>query len=225
MAVSSLFRLLFFVFIITFVDGKCRDDQKTLLLELKSELVFDSSISKRLVKWNETDDCCKWRGVGCDDSGRVISLELQGEGISGRIGESSSLFRLTYLSKLDLSGNFATSEIPNQFHRLPNLASLGLSSSGFVGPIPSTLANLTQLVELHLSNNFLTGSIPSFHNCKNLESIYFSDNKLKGSLSHLHFQGLKNLSVLDLSQNALNGTIPHHLFTLPSISYLFLSYS
>ncbi|XP_042016470.1 receptor-like protein 33 [Salvia splendens] len=152
------------------------------------------------------------------------ALEWDSEGISGRIGESSALFQLTYLSRLGLSSNdFTTTEIPNQFHRLPNLAILDLSESGFKGPIPSTLANLTQLVELYLPTNFLTGSIPSFHNCKNLESIKLRDNNLMGSLSHLHFQGLTNLSRLDLSHNSLNGTIPHHLFTLPSIGVLHLS--
>ncbi|KAL1542389.1 hypothetical protein AAHA92_26490 [Salvia divinorum] len=231
MAVSSLLRLLsFFVFVFVFVfftifvDGQCLDDKKKLLLELKSELVFNSSISIYLVKWNKTDDCCKWRGVGCDDSGRVISLDLYDEGISGRIGESSSLFQFTYLSELILASNgFTASEIPNQFHRLTHLRRLDLSFSGFMGPIPSTLASLTELVELKLSNNFLTGSIHTFHNCKNLEYIFLGRNNLIGSLSHLHFQGLTNLSILDLSHNSLNGTIPRHLFTLPSISYLFLS--
>ncbi|KAL1542377.1 hypothetical protein AAHA92_26478 [Salvia divinorum] len=224
MALSSLLRLLFVFFFIIFVDGQCLDDQKKLLLELKSELVFNSSISKCLVKWNKTDDCCKWRGVGCDDSGHVIGLDLYDDGISGRIGESSSLFRFIYLSELILASNaFTTSEIPNQFHRLTHLRRLDLSGSGFMGPIPSTLASLTELVELKLSDNFLTGSIPTFHNCKKLEWIDLDRNNLIGSLSHLHFQGLTKLSDLNLGYNSLNGTIPRHLFTLPSISYLFLS--
>ena len=86
--------------------------------------------------------------VGCDDLGHVIGLFLIIKGKSGRIGESSARFRLTYLSNLDLFYNdFTTSEIPNQFHRLPNLTHLDLSNSGFMGPFPSTLSNLTELVE------------------------------------------------------------------------------
>ncbi|XP_047943535.1 receptor-like protein 20 [Salvia hispanica] len=174
--------------------------------------------------WNETGDCCEWGGVGCDDSGHVISLDLSIERISGRIGESSALFRLTYLSNLNLlSNDFTTSEIPNQFHRLPNLRYLNMKISGFKGPFPSTLANLTELVDLDMSSNFLTGSIPSFHNCKNLELIDLNHNNLTGSLSHLHFKGLKNLNRLDLSHNSLNGTIPRHLFALPSLYILYLS--
>ncbi|KAG6402241.1 hypothetical protein SASPL_139117 [Salvia splendens] len=224
MSLSILVRFLFLAFFVVFVDGQCLDDQQKLLLELRSEFKFNSSISQGLEHWNGTGDCCEWKRVKCEDSGHVISLLLNSEGISGRIGESSALFRLTYLSSLDLSSNdFTTTEIPNQFHHLPNLAILDLSDSGFKGPIPSTLANLTQLVELYLPSNFLTGSIPSFHNCKNLESIKLSDNNLMGSLSHLHFQGLTNLSRLDLSHNSLNGTIPNHLFSFPSINYLYLS--
>ncbi|KAG6404592.1 hypothetical protein SASPL_136842 [Salvia splendens] len=228
MAVSLLIRLFFFfvfVFIIS-VDGQCRDDQKKLLLDLKSELVFNSSsYSARFLMWNERDDCCNWSGVECDnESGRVMSLLLKNQGISGGIGESSTLFRLAYLSNLDLSFNdFITGEIPNQFHRLTNLKLLYLSQSGFMGPFPSTLANLANLVILDLSSNFLTGSIPSFHKCKNLESIDLSDNNLMGSLSRFHFQGLTNLVLLDLSHNSLNGSIPHHLFALRSLGFLDLS--
>ncbi|XP_047943579.1 receptor-like protein 35 [Salvia hispanica] len=229
MPVSLLLRLLFFFFFfffffVIFVDGQCLNDQKKLLLELRSEFKFNSSISQSLVNWNETGDCCQWKLVECDDSGHVISLDLSSEGVSGRIGESSALFRLTYLSRLDLSDNdFTTSEIPNQFHRLTNLAHLSMTNSGVMGPFPSTLANLANLVELYLTSNFLTGSIPTFHNCKNIEWIYLGDNNLSGSLSHLHFQGLTNLFGLDLSQNLLNGTIPHHLFALPFIGVLYLS--
>ncbi|KAG6402237.1 hypothetical protein SASPL_139113 [Salvia splendens] len=211
MSLSILVRFLYLVLFIVFVDGQCLDDQQKLLLELRSEFKFNSSISQGLEHWNGTGDCCEWKRVKCDDSGHVISLLLNSEGISGRIGESSALFRLTYLSRLDLSSNdFTTTEIPNQFHRLPNLVYLDLSESGFKGPIPSTLANLTQLVELYLPSNFLTGSIPSFHNCKNLESIKLSDNNLMGSLSHLHFQGLTNLTSINylyLSNNQFSGQI------------------
>ncbi|XP_047943747.1 receptor-like protein 35 [Salvia hispanica] len=223
MALSSLLILLFFVFFILFVDGQYLDDQKKLLLELKSEFKFNSSNPNSFVNWNETSDCCEWNNVGCNDSGHVISLDLTSGSISGIIGESSALFQLTYLLSLYLPRNDFTGEIPNQFHRLPNLKHLDLSSSGFVGPFPSTLANLTELVYLDLSANFLTGSIPSFHNCKNLKWIGLALTNLSGSLSHLHFQGLTNLSVLDLSYNSLNGTIPRHLFVLPSMEALFLS--
>ncbi|KAL1542383.1 receptor-like protein 19 [Salvia divinorum] len=127
MAISPF---LFFFFII-FVDGQCLDHQKNLLLDLKSELAFNSSLSSKLVTWNQTHDCCEWGGVECDGAGRVVSLLLGYESISDTIGESSTLFRLTHLSKLSLAGNgFIPSQIPKRIHRLTNLRHLDLSSSG-----------------------------------------------------------------------------------------------
>ncbi|XP_047943786.1 receptor-like protein 32 [Salvia hispanica] len=221
MAISSL---LFFVLFIIFVDGQCLDHQKKLLLDLKSELLFNSSISRKLVTWNHTYDCCEWGGVECDGAGRVVNLCLNGEHISGGFGESSALFRLTYLSELRLRWNdFTLSEIPNQFHRLTNLRHLDLSRSGFTGSIPSTIFNITSLVYLDLSGNSLTGSLPSFRLCSKLESIDLRGNFLTGSLSHLDFGSLANLSSLLLDRNSLNGSIPHHLFLLSSLSTLTLS--
>lgn len=221
MAVSSL---LFFVFFIIFADGQCLDHQKKLLLDLKSELVFNSSISRKLMTWNHTYDCCEWGGVECDGAGRVVNLRLNGEHISGGFGESSALFRLTYLSELRLRWNdFTTSEIPNQFHRLTNPIHLDLSRSGFMGSVPSTIFNVTNQVYLDLSRNSLTGSLPSFRLCNKLESIDLRDNYLMGSLSHLDFGSLANLSTLLLDRNSLNGNIPHRLFLLPSLKTLTLS--
>ncbi|KAL1542369.1 hypothetical protein AAHA92_26471 [Salvia divinorum] len=223
MAISSLLSVFFFFFII-FVDGQCLDHQKKLLLDLKIELVFNSTLSRNLVTWNLTHDCCKWGGVECDGFGRVVSLDLTSEGISGRMGGTSTLFRLTYLSELDLSSNdFTKSEIPNQFHRLTNLRDLDLSGCGFIGSIPPTVSNLTNLVYLDLSRNSLTGSLPSFHLCSQLKTIDLRDNHITGSLSYLDFGSLTNLSSILLDQNSLNGSIPHHLFLLPSLRMLILS--
>ncbi|XP_047943293.1 receptor-like protein 19 [Salvia hispanica] len=205
----------------------------------QNEFKFNSSIPPGLVNWNETCDCCEWNNVGCDESGHVISLDLTSKSISGRIGESSSLFRLTYLSILNLGFNdFTTSEIPNQFHHLPNLAYLGLSSSGFTGPFPSTLANLTELVGLYMSSNFLTGSIPSFHKCYNslndtiphhifvlpsIESLLLSNNQFSGQIKEISIVDHSNLGWLDLSGNRIGGAIPNFFFQLRNMSSLKLS--
>ncbi|XP_047943776.1 receptor like protein 22-like [Salvia hispanica] len=87
------------------------------------------------------------------------------------------------------------------------------------------LSNLSNLVYLDLSKNSLTGSLPSFHVCSKLESIDLLDNYLTGSLSHLDFGSLTNLSDLILDQNLFSGSIPHHIFLLPSLSYLSLAYN
>ncbi|KAL1542387.1 receptor-like protein 19 [Salvia divinorum] len=222
MAISPL--LFFFFFIIIFVDSQCLNHQKNLLLDLKSELAFNSSLSSKLVTWNQTHDCCEWGGVECDGAGRVVSLLLDYESISDTIGESSTLFRLTHLSKLSLAGNdFIPSQIPKRIHRLTYLRHLDLSRSGFTGSIPNAVSNLTNLVYLDLSANSLTGSLPYFHSCSKLDTIDLRDNRLTGSLSRLDFESLTNLSYLALEQNSLSGSIPRHLFLLPSLSLLMLA--
>lgn len=66
--------------------SQCLNHQKNLLLRLKNELIFNTSLSTKLVQWNQRDECCKWHGVECDGAGNVVSLQLDGEAISGGIG-------------------------------------------------------------------------------------------------------------------------------------------
>ncbi|KAL0458942.1 UNVERIFIED_CONTAM: hypothetical protein Slati_0521400 [Sesamum latifolium] len=105
------------------VYSQCLEDQRTLLLELKKELIFESAYSTKLVLWNDrTQDCCSWDGVECDGAGHVISLQLDGEGISGGIHNSSSLSGLGYLEKLNLAdNNFGGGQIPGGILNLKHL--------------------------------------------------------------------------------------------------------
>ena len=68
-------------FCISAVSGQCLGDQRSLLPQLKNNLVFDSSSSTKLVHWNQSVDCCSWEGVSCN-KGRVIGLDLKSESIS-----------------------------------------------------------------------------------------------------------------------------------------------
>ncbi|KAH6769317.1 hypothetical protein C2S51_014653 [Perilla frutescens var. frutescens] len=141
---------------ITHSYSQCLDDQKTLLLELKNELIFDSSISEKLVQWNQTDECCSWYGVECDGAGYVISLQLDDEAISGGIRDSSSLFRLKYLEKLNLAYNdFNFTQIPRAIQSLSYLTHLNLSNAAFGGQVPLELSLLRRLVSLDISTHGL----------------------------------------------------------------------
>ncbi|OIT00992.1 PREDICTED: receptor-like protein 12 [Nicotiana attenuata] len=137
---------------ILLVSSQCLDDQKSLLLQLKGSLQYDSSLSNKLARWNKnTSDCCKWDGVTCDSSGHVINLELDNEAISGGIENSSALFSLLYLEKLNLAYNRFNVGIPVGIDNLTNLKYLNLSDAGFVGQIPMTLSRLSRLVTLDLT--------------------------------------------------------------------------
>ncbi|KAH0635227.1 hypothetical protein KY289_035142 [Solanum tuberosum] len=137
---------------IFFVSSKCLDDQKSLLLQLKDSLQYDSSLSTKLARWNDnTSECCNWDGVKCDLYGHVIALELDNELISSGVENSSALLSFEYLEKLNLAYNRFDVGIPVGIYNLVNLKYLNLSNAGFFGQIPMTLSRLTRLVTLDLS--------------------------------------------------------------------------
>lgn len=112
------------------VSSQCLDDQKSLLLELKTNLEFDTSYpSDKLLGWNQSKDCCQWRGVECNKSGgQVIGLDLSNQGITSGIDDSSCLFRLEFLQRLNLAVNYEIQgEIPSSIGKLTSLTHLNLS--------------------------------------------------------------------------------------------------
>ncbi|KAL0389165.1 UNVERIFIED_CONTAM: Receptor-like protein 53 [Sesamum calycinum] len=133
--------------------SQCLEDQRTLLLELKNDLIFNSTRSTKLVLWNQTQDCCSWDGVECDGMGHVISLKLDEEGILGGIHNLSSLSGLLYLQKLNLADNdFGGVQIPDGILNLKNLTHLNLSDAGFGGQVPIEVSLMRRLVSLDLSS-------------------------------------------------------------------------
>ncbi|KAK6943460.1 Leucine-rich repeat-containing N-terminal, plant-type [Dillenia turbinata] len=212
-------------------SAQCLADQKSLLLRLKQSLVYDSSLSTKLVQWNSSADCCQWPGVNCSNSGQVIALDLSNESISGGIN-SSSLFRLQYLRNLSLAYNsFNYTPIPSGFETLKNLTYLNLSNSPFAGQIPIEISHLTELVILDLSSLFFQGEHQLKLEDPNLETLV---KKLK-NLTQLHLDGvnisaskiewcqalsssLPNLQVLSMSNCDLSGPIHDSLAKLHSLS-------
>ncbi|XP_039173460.1 receptor-like protein 7 [Eucalyptus grandis] len=138
------------------VSGQClASDQKSLLLELKISLNFTASLSSKLVRWNQSND--SWDGVKCE-GGQVTGLDLSNESIAGGVNDSSSLFRLKYLRRLNLAFNrFQSLEIPPGFSNLTNLVHLNLSNAGFTGQVPIGISHLTRLVTLDVSMLYFPG--------------------------------------------------------------------
>jgi len=138
----------------------------------------------------------EWYGVSTDDDGRVTSLELGGNGLSGSV--PSSLGNLTNLQGLGLSGNQLSGALPSSLGNLTNLQGLALSGNQLSGALPSSLGNLTNLQGLWLHENELSGALPS-------------------SLGNL-----TQLEVLELSRNQLSGALPQSLVNLTNLQYLYL---
>jgi hypothetical protein len=120
-------------FQITVASAKCLEDQQLLLLQLKNNLTFDPETSTKLKFWNKSIACCDWSGVTCDSEGQVIGLDLSEEYISDGFDNSSSLFSLKHLHKLNLAYNLFEIVIPSGFNKLAMLNYLNFSHASFQG--------------------------------------------------------------------------------------------
>lgn len=184
------------------VSGQCLGNQKSLLLQLKNSLNFTASLSSKLVRWPQSND--SWDGVICE-GGRVTGLDLSNESIAGGLNDSSSLFRLKNLQRLNLAFNrFQSLEIPSGFSNLTNLMYLNLSNAGFAGQVPIGISRLTRLVTLDVSMLYFPG----------LTSLKLENPNLKmlvGNLSELRELYLDGVNVSATGNelcNALSSLLP-----------------
>ncbi|KAL4575810.1 hypothetical protein LXL04_011896 [Taraxacum kok-saghyz] len=134
-------------------DGETMEYDRQALLQFKSSLSSDST--GQLLSWTG-NNCCRWQGVGCDNStGHVTRLDL-GSDLSDSLVMnelSSSLAELSRLSYLDLSGvYFRGTRIPEFIGSMSQLRFLNLSSAGFSGVVPHGIGNLSSLQVLDLSD-------------------------------------------------------------------------
>lgn len=215
------------------VSAQCHNHQQSSLLQIKNTLVFDSTFSVCLSQWNQDTDCCTWNGVECDVNGHVIGLDLSFESISGGIEDSTGLFSLQHLKRLNLAFNqFNASAIPFSLGNLTNLTHLNLSYAGFAGQIPLGISRMIRLVVLDLSSYvFFSGSHLLNLENPNLKMLVQNLTELK----QLHLDGvnisaqgrewsqalsasLPNLQILSLSNCFLLGPIHPSLAGLQSLS-------
>lgn len=91
-----------------------------------------------------------WNGVSVD-KGRVVSLDLPANNITGTL--APSLFDLKMLNHLDLSSNKISGAIPAQINDLDSLQVINLSGND-IEAIPASLS-IASLLSLSLENNKL----------------------------------------------------------------------
>ena len=160
----------------------------------------------------------EWYGVETDASGRVITLKLTQNGLTGVL--SPEISQLASLTQLDLNDNQLTGSIPPELGKLSQLRSLAIGSNYLEGSIPPELGNLTQLQLLGLAFNQLTGSIPpELGSLIQLRDLGLRGNQLSGPIP----AELGNLSVLQylrLRENQLSGSIPPELGSLTRLRRL-----
>ena len=197
---------------------------------------------KNSTNWKTDAPLSDWHGVSTDGYGRVYSLDLYDNGLSGAIprqlGDLPNLHylvladnqlsgpipswmgTLTKLRSLYLQGNDLGGPIPHQLGNLTNLEHLDLARTGLTGPIPRELGNLTNLRLLWLWSNQLSGPIPpELGNLASLEVLWLWSNQLSGPIPP-ELGNLASLETLNLDLNQLSGPIPPELGNLASLETL-----
>ena len=171
-------------------------------------------------KWGTDAPLGQWYGIDTDENGRVASLYLWYNGLSGSI--PPELGNLTTLDTLALHDNQLSGSIPPELSNLTQLEALFLDYNQLSGEIPPELGNLTQLERLSLGDNQLSGSIPpELGNLTQLESLDLSWNDLSGSIPP-ELGNLTALRALVLDGNDLSGSIPPELGNLTQLESLHL---
>ncbi|CAN1168380.1 Receptor-like protein 6 [Linum perenne] len=243
MSLLSLVPLILPVLIVSshvpLVFGRCREDQQSLLVQLKGGLNFTDSISVKLARWNVSTDCCEWPGISCDVGGlgRVIGLDLSGEWINGGGGldDSMTLFSLQYLERLDLSYNEFNTTIPAALANLTNLRYMDLSNADFFGKIPASISQLTSLTSLNLScwvscvkKLEISNLALLVQNLTQLTHLRLDGVNLSAQgneWGHVLSSSLLNLEELSLSTCSLSGPLDPSLSKLQSLSLLNLHHN
>ncbi|XP_020228511.1 probable LRR receptor-like serine/threonine-protein kinase At1g74360 [Cajanus cajan] len=141
---------------------------------------------------------------------QVKFLLLHSNSYTGGLN-TSGIFTLTNLSRLELSSNNFSGPLPVEISHMSRLTFLTLTNNQFTGPVPSELGKLTYLVALELAFNNFSGSIPpSLGNLTSLLWLNLANNSLTGEIP-LELGNCSSLLWLNLANNKLSGKFPPEL--------------
>jgi len=181
----------------------CIERERQALLKFKEDLIDNFGLLSTWGSEEEKRDCCKWRGVGCNNrTGHVTHLDLhrENEYLAGKI--SNSLLELQHLSYMSLRGSY---------FRYPSLVNPGsdFQGSSFEGiPFPYFIGSLESLRYLDLSSMNIMGTLSNqFWNLSRLQYLNLSDNYNINFKSLDFLNNLFFLEYLDISRNNLNQAI------------------
>lgn len=140
-------------------------------------LMKKSALGSSLSDWDVSGgkSYCNFSGVGCDDQGYVV--------------------------KLDVAGWLLSGEFPKDVcDYLPKLRVLDLSHNRFSGEFPGSIVNCTFLEELNMSRLYQPGTLPDFSPLKSLRILDLSYNQYSGDFP-VSVTKLTNLEILNFNEN------------------------
>ena len=194
--------------------------------------------------WLTDAPIAEWHGVGVDEWGRVVAIEMYRNGIAGtlppEIGDLSNLRELSFTANPRLTGevppeigrlsnlvylSFANTRItslPTEFGNLRKLRNLGLHRT-LLTSLPPEFGNLSALERLDMENSQLTSLPPEFANLDRLVILDLQGNRLAGAAPLELLAGVTGLVSLDLQGNELTGPIPAELGGLSRLADLNLA--
>ncbi|CAD6251846.1 unnamed protein product [Miscanthus lutarioriparius] len=189
----------------------CPDQDKRSLLRFIVELSVDSGLAMSSW-WNDTADCCLWKGITCNGDGVVTEVSLPGRGLQGRI--SPALGELTGLLHINLSWNALSGGLPlEQLMSSGSIVTIDVSFNyleGELGELSSSVTHGRPLQVLNISSNQFTGEFPSrtWKLWKNLVTLNVSNNSFSGQVPSSFCLASASITVLELQYNQFSGTIP-----------------
>ena len=164
-------------------------------------------------RWPVDTEPEEWVGVTMD-RGRVVTLVLQGFGLTG----AAEIGRLSALRQLILYDTQLTS-VPAEIGQLTSLKWLDLGSNQLTS-LPAEIGQLTALRELDLYNNQLTNLPAEIGQLMSLEKLELLNNKLTNLPAEIG--QLASLEWLDLANNKLT-SLPAEIGQLMSLTELYLN--
>lgn len=180
-------------------------------------------IGTPVTTWNP-DNGTGWYGITVGTNCRVVSIDLELNGLSGTTFPNFNAF--SSLEFLDLRANDISGSIGSNLNNLSQLKALFLDINHLSGDY-SNIGLLGNLEKLFLGNNDFNNpanpnhnnhSIPtSFSNLSKLKWLHLSDCGLNQNLS-LIGNYMPNLELLHLSMNNFSGALPSSFYNLLNIS-------
>ncbi|KAK9081959.1 hypothetical protein Syun_030941 [Stephania yunnanensis] len=175
------------------------------------DLKFLSSINSTVLRVIQASDCqlsgILHKSLANISFTQLEKLILSGNQISGTI-PSEIFIKLPNLTRLQLSDNFLTGNIPQDIGKLNNLRVLTLRNNNLSGQIPSSINNLARLMYLELHHNNFEGVIPNTSNLQSLLELGLPGNKLNATLEQVFGETWHGLLAAYLDDNSFTGSLP-----------------